>query len=68
MEHVKPEIAANLKVKKEISSLRKITAELDIQVKKVEMNKLRLVKLEKAIAEGHGKIRALTSQLAKHFA
>lgn len=53
---------------KSVSAMRKITSELDTEVRKVETNKLRLAKLEKTIADGNSKIKALTSQLSKHFA
>jgi len=56
------------RAKKEVSGMRKLTSELDTQVRKVETNKLKLVKLEKTIAEGNSKIKALTLQLSKHFA
>lgn len=52
---------------KSVSAMRKLTSELDMEVRKVETNKLRLVKLEKTISEGNSKIKALTSQLSKHF-
>lgn len=52
---------------KSVSAMRKLTSELDAEVRKVETNKTRMVRLEKTIAEGNAKIKALTSQLAKHF-
>lgn len=55
------------KVVKSVSAMRKLTSELDAQVRKVETNKLRMAKLEKTIAEGNAKIKALTLQLSKHF-
>lgn len=55
------------KVKKEVSGMRKLTSELDSQVRKVEINKLKMAKLEKAIADGNSKIKALTLQLSKQF-
>lgn len=55
------------KVVKSVSAMRKLTSELDTQVRKVETNKLRMAKLEKTIAEGNAKIKALTLQLSKHF-
>ena len=56
------------KARKEVSGMRKITSELDTEVRKVETNKLKLAKLEKTIAAGNDRIKALTSQLSKHFA
>ena len=55
------------KARKEISGMRKLTSELDTEVKKVEANKSRLAKLEKTIAVGNDRIKALTAQLSKHF-
>jgi hypothetical protein len=52
---------------KSVSAMRKLTSELDMEVRKVETNKLRLAKLEKTIADGNTKIKALTGQLSKHF-
>lgn len=52
---------------KSVSAMRKLTSELDAEVRKVETNKLRLTKLEKTIADGNSKIKALTAQLSKHF-
>lgn len=52
---------------KTISAMRKLTSELDTEVRKVETNKARLAKLEKTIAAGSDRIKALTVQLAKHF-
>ena len=56
-----------LKVKKEISAMRKITSELDSEVRKVEINKLKVAKLEKTIQSGNDRIKALTAQLNKNF-
>lgn len=55
------------RVRKEVSGMRKLTSELDTEVRKVEANKLKLAKLEKTIAAGNERIKALTSQLSKHF-
>ena len=52
---------------KSVSAMRKLTSELDTEVRKVETNKARLARLEKTIAEGNAEIRALTAQLSKHF-
>ena len=52
---------------KSVSAMRKLTSELDTEVRKVETNKARLARLEKTIAEGNAKIKALTAQLSKHF-
>jgi predicted nucleic acid-binding Zn-ribbon protein len=59
--------AAKPKARKEVSGMRKLTSELDTEVRKVETNKARLHKLEKTIAAGNDRIKALTTQLAKHF-
>ena len=53
---------------KSVSAMRKLTSELDTEVRKVETNKSRLAKLEKTISSGNDRIKALTAQLAKHFA
>jgi predicted nucleic acid-binding Zn-ribbon protein len=52
---------------KSVSAMRKLTSELDKEVRKVEANKARLANLEKTIAAGNDRIKALTSQLSKHF-
>lgn len=53
---------------KSVSAMRKLTSELDTEVRKVETNKSRLAKLEKTIADGNAKIKALSTQISKHFA
>jgi polyribonucleotide nucleotidyltransferase len=53
---------------KSVSAMRKLTSELDTEVRKVETNKARLAKIEKTISDGNAKIKVLTSQLSKHFA
>ena len=58
---------AKQKARKEVSGMRKLTSELDTEVRKVETNKARLTKLEKTIAAGNERIKTLTSQLSKHF-
>ena len=58
---------AKPKARKEVSGMRKITSELDTEVRKVETNKLKLAKLEKTIAAGNERIKTLTAQLSKHF-
>ena len=52
---------------KSVSAMRKLTSELDTEVRKVETNKARMARLEKTIAEVNAKIKALTAQLSKHF-
>lgn len=52
---------------KAVSAMRKLTSELDTEVRKVETNKLRMAKIEKTISDGNAKIKALTLQLSKHF-
>lgn len=52
---------------KTVSAMRKLTSELDTEVKKVETQKLRLAKLEKTISDSNSKIKTLTAQLSKHF-
>lgn len=59
--------AANQAKTKTVSAMRKLTSELDTEVKKLETQKLRLAKLEKSISDGNAKIKALTAQLSKHF-
>jgi hypothetical protein len=41
--------AAKPKARKEVSGMRKLTSELDTEVRKVETNKARLHKLEKQL-------------------
>jgi signal transduction histidine kinase len=63
----KPVAPVKPKAKKEISAMRKITSELDSEVRKVEINKLKVAKFEKAIQSGNDRIKALTAQLNKNF-
>lgn len=56
-----------VKQTKTVSAMRKLTSELDIEVRKLETNKIRLSKIEKTIADSNSKIKALTAQLSKHF-
>ena len=56
-----------VKARKEVSGMRKLTSELDAEARKVESSKIKVAKLEKTIAAGNERIRALTSQLSKHF-
>lgn len=58
---------AKPKVRKEVSGMRKITSELDAEVRKVEVNKIKLTKLEKTIATGNDRIKTLAAQLTKNF-
>lgn len=58
---------AKPKARKEVSGMRKLTSELDTEVKKVEANKIKLAKVEKTIAAGNERIKALTVQLSKYF-
>jgi len=60
--------ATKPKAKKEVSGMRKLTSELDAQVRKVEINKLKMAKLQKTVDESNAKIKALTLQLSKQFA
>lgn len=53
---------------KSVSAMRKLTSEIDTEVRKVETNKTRLARLEKTIADGNARIKAMTAQLSKHFA
>lgn len=64
MEQQKQKTAAKPRT---VSAMRKLTSELDAEVRKVETNKSRLAKLEKTIQAGNDRIKALTSQLAKNF-
>lgn len=61
------ETPVKTRVKKEVSGMRKLTSELDSQVRKIEINKLKMAKLEKAMTDGNAKIKSLTLQLSKHF-
>jgi len=63
----KPVTAAKPKPRKEISAMRKITSELDSEVRKVEINKKKVAKFEKEIQAGNERIKALTAQLNKNF-
>ena len=58
---------AKPKARKEVSGMRKITSELDAEVRKVEVNKIKLTKLEKTIATGNDRIKTLAAQLTKNF-
>ena len=58
---------AKPRARKEISSMRKLTSEIDAEMRKVEANKLKLEKLQKTIATGNERIKMLASQLAKNF-
>jgi signal transduction histidine kinase len=63
----KPVAPVKPKAKKEISAMRKITSELDSEVRKVEIKKLKMAKIEKEIQSGNDRIKALTAQLNKNF-
>jgi len=56
---------APAKPKREKSEMRKITSALDKEVGKVEANKVKIAKLEKAIAEGQTAIKELSAKLAR---
>lgn len=58
---------AKPKARKEVSGMRKITSELDAEVRKVELNKIKIAKLEKTISTGNDRIKSLMSQLNKNF-
>ena len=47
--------------------MRKLTSEIDAEMKKVEASKLKLEKLQKTIAAGNERIKTLASQLTKQF-
>lgn len=63
----KPAAPAKTKAKKEISAMRKITSELDYEVRKIEVKKLKVSKIEKEIQTGNDRIKTLTAQLNKNF-
>lgn len=49
--------------KVEVSPMRKLTSELDAEVRKVEADKKKLAALQKSIAEGEVKIEKLLLEL-----
>jgi len=53
------------KQKREKSEMRKITSALDKEVAKVEANKVKITKLEKAISESQTAIRELSAKLSR---
>jgi uncharacterized Zn finger protein len=55
------------RVKREVSSMRKLTTELDDEVRKVEVIKTKMAKLEKAISAGNDRIKVLMAQLSKNL-
>lgn len=63
----KTETQAKPKAKKEISAMRKITTSLDKEVKKVEINRIKIAKFEKEIQAANERIKSLTAQLNKNF-
>jgi signal transduction histidine kinase len=63
----KPVPPVKPKAKKEISAMRKITSDLDSEVRKVEINKLKVAKFEKAIQSANDRIKWLTAQLNKNL-
>ena len=56
------------RAKREVSSMRKLTTELDDEVRKVEVIKTKMAKLEKAISAGNDRIKVLMAQLSKNIA
>ena len=48
--------------------MRKLTTELDDEVRKVEVIKTKMAKLEKAISAGNDRIKVLMAQLSKNIA
>ena len=53
------------KPKREVSEMRKLTTQLDAEVKKSESSRVKIAKLQKGIEEINGKIKAITELLAK---
>lgn len=51
--------------RKTLSAMRKLTSELDAEVRKVEQAKAKLAKLEKEISVSSLKIKTLTAQLTQ---
>lgn len=47
--------------------MRKLTTELDDEVRKVEVIKTKMAKLEKAISAGNDRIKVLMAQLSKNL-
>ena len=62
-----PTPAAKTRVRKEVSNMRKLTSELDDEVRKVEVIKTKMAKLEKAISAGNDRIKVLMAQLSKNI-
>ena len=53
--------------KREVSSMRKITIELDAEVRKVEVIKGKIAKLEKSALAANDRIKSLMAQLSKNI-
>jgi hypothetical protein len=58
--------AAKPKAKKEISAMRKITSELDSEVRKVEIKQTKVAKFEKAIQIGNERIKSAHCAINKN--
>ncbi len=58
---------ANADKTKSLSAMRKMTAEIDAEVQKLEKDKVRLALLEKKIAEGDAKVKALLKNFLEKF-
>ena len=61
------EIVVKKKVKKELSPLRKLTAELDDAVKNTEMIKSKIEKLNSDLTVSTGKVKTLNSKIQSHL-
>lgn len=60
-----PQTSSKPTQRKTLSAMRKLTSELDAEVRKVEQAKAKLAKLEKEISVSSLKIKTLTAQLTQ---
>lgn len=63
MEHTTTK--SSVKSKKEISPIRKLTSELDVEVRKVEAEKFKAEKLAKSIGISNERIRVISLEISK---
>ena len=58
--------AAKAKPKRgEVSEMRKLTSQLDAEVKKSESSRVKIAKLQKGIEQSNSKIKAITAQISR---
>jgi hypothetical protein len=54
--------------KVEVSLMRKLTSQLDLEVQKVESDKAKIAKLQKAVNDGNESIKSIMVQLSNNLA